>query len=142
MRRDDPEAQALASRRALPASPAQVISALAPLLSDERVARIDAVIARRTRSVVPVLDAVDDPRNVSAVLRTAEAFGVQDVHLVSGPQAFMASRLISQGAELWLDLCWHPGPEACVAALRAQGFRVYVASMDGARTPEDLSAVD
>jgi tRNA (guanosine-2'-O-)-methyltransferase len=125
----------------LPASPAHVIAALQPLLTDERIARIDAVIARRTRTVVPVLDAVDDPRNVSAVLRSAEAFGLQEVHLVRGEQAFMASRLITQGAELWLDLCWHDGPEACLAALRARGFQVYVASMDGARRPEDLSAV-
>lgn len=142
MRRTDPEASVLAARRALPAGPAQVIAALEPLLSDDRIARIDAVIARRLRSVVPVLDAVDDPRNVSAVLRSAEAFGVQDVHLVRGEHAFMASRLITQGAERWLDLCWHAGPEACIAALRAKGFRVYVASMDGARTPEDLAAVD
>jgi tRNA (guanosine-2'-O-)-methyltransferase len=141
MRRDAPEAQQLASRVPLPASPERVIAALAPLLTEERIARIDAVIARRTRSVVPVLDAVDDPRNVSAILRSAEAFGTQEVHLVRGPQAFLASRLITQGAELWLDLVWHDGPEACVAALHARGFRVYVASMDGARTPEDLPAL-
>jgi tRNA (guanosine-2'-O-)-methyltransferase len=142
MKRDDRAAHVLMGRGALPASPAQVIAALQPLLSDERIARIDAVIARRTRTVVPVLEAVDDPRNVSAVLRSAEAFGLQEVHLVSGPQAFLASRLITQGAELWLDLRWHDGADTCVAALRSRGFKVYVASMDGARRPEDLAAVD
>src|SRR5689334_13155530 len=118
MRRDDPQVEALARQRPLPASPAQVIAALEPLLSDERIARIDGVLARRTRAVVPVLDAVDDPRNVSAVLRSAEAFGLQEVHLVRGAHPFLASRLITQGAERWLDLCWHDGPEACIAALR------------------------
>ena len=126
----------------MPASPSQVIAALRPLLSEERIARIDAVIAQRTHSVVPVLEAVDDPRNVSAVLRSAEAFGLQEVHLVTGAQPFLASRLITQGAERWLDLRWHEGPDACVAAVRTRGFKVYVASMDGARRPEDLSAVD
>ena len=40
-----------------------------------------------------------------------------------------------------MDLCWHDGPAACVAALRKRGFQVYVASMDGASTPEDLPAL-
>lgn len=141
MRRDAHDVRPLDARLALPDTPERVIAALAPLLTEERIARIDAVIARRTRSVVPVLDAVDDPRNVSAILRSAEAFGTQEVHLVSGPQAFLASRLISQGAEQWLDLVHHATPEACVAALHARGFRVYVASMDGARRPEDLPAL-
>jgi tRNA (guanosine-2'-O-)-methyltransferase len=97
MRRDDPDASELLASCALPGPAVEVCEALRPLLSAERVARIEAVIARRTRSLVPVLEAVDDPRNVAAVLRSADAFGVQEVHLVEGAQEFLASRRVTQG---------------------------------------------
>jgi tRNA (guanosine-2'-O-)-methyltransferase len=140
MRRDDPDASELSGPQPLPAPAVDVCAALAPLLSDERLARIEAVVSRRTRSIACVLEAVDDPRNVSAVLRSADAFGIQEVHLIAGAQPFLASLRVTQGAERWIDLIPHASPEACVASLRNRGFRVYVASMQGEHAPEDLRA--
>jgi len=142
MRRDRPEAQELARPDALPARAEDVIEALAPLIVDERLARLEAVLAQRTRDVVVVLEAVDDPRNVSAVLRSADAFGVQEVHLVRGEQPFLASKLVSQGADQWLDLVEHADAASAVATLRARGFRVYAATMDGEVGPSALSEID
>jgi len=141
MRRDDPDAGELAPDEPLPATPEQVFAALEPMIREERMARIDAVVAQRTRSVVPVLEAVDDPRNVAAILRSADALGVQEVHLIEGAQPFLASRRITQGAERWLDLRRHASPEAAVAALREKGFRVYVATMRGDVAPMDLRSL-
>jgi tRNA (guanosine-2'-O-)-methyltransferase len=141
MRRDHPEACELLTGARLPAPPADVIEALLPLLTEERLARIECCVAQRTKSVIPVLDAVDDPRNVAAVLRSADAFGVQEVHLVEGAQPFLASRRVTQGAERWLDLVRHSEPSACVAALHERGFEVYVASMEGDLGPEQLRGV-
>ena len=141
MRRDDPDASELAALAELPAPAALVYEALAPLLRAERLARIDAVIAGRTRTVVPVLEAVDDPRNVAAILRSADAFGLQEVHLIEGAQPFLASRRVTQGAERWIDLIRHDSPSACVASLHGRGFRVYVATMQGEVAPEDLREV-
>ncbi|MFI5305705.1 MAG: TrmH family RNA methyltransferase [Polyangiales bacterium] len=141
MRRNHPEADELSPAASLPADPATVIEALGPLLEPERAARIDAVVAARTRSIIPVLEAVDDPRNVAAVLRSADAFGLQEVHLIEGEQPFLASRRVTQGAELWLDLVRYRSAEACVAALRERGFQVYVATMRGDLVPEDLHCI-
>jgi len=142
MRRDDPEASELANKAALPAAAARVIAALTPLLSDQRLRRIEASVERRTRSVVVVLEAVQDPRNVAAVLRSADAFGVQEVHLIEGTQPFLASRRITQGAERWLDVVRHQSAEGCVGSLRRRGFRVYVATMDGQVGPGNLYSAD
>jgi tRNA (guanosine-2'-O-)-methyltransferase len=138
MRRDDPDAGELAERPPLPASPEQVIAALTPLLTDERLARLYACVGRRTRSVVPVLESIDDPHNVAAILRSADAFGVQEVHLVAGAQPFLAARNVTQGAERWLDVVRHGDAERCVASLRSRAFQVYVATMEGQLTPADL----
>jgi tRNA (guanosine-2'-O-)-methyltransferase len=138
MRRDDPDACEIADQPRLPAPADQVIDALSPLLTDERLVRVQACVARRTRAIVPVLEAIDDPHNVAAILRSADAFGVQEVHLIEGAQPFLAARAVTQGAERWLDVVRHDGPEQCVASLQSRGFRVYVATMDGELTPEDL----
>ena len=98
MRRDDPEVHELADQLALPAAAARVIEALSPLLTDARLARIDASIEKRTRSVAIALEAVEDPRNVAAVLRSADAFGVQEVHLIEGSRPFLASRRITHAS--------------------------------------------
>lgn len=142
MRRDDPEVHELANRLDLPAAAARVIEALSPLLTEARLARIDASIRKRTRSVAVAIEAVDDPRNVAAILRSADAFGVQEVHLIEGSRPFLASRRITQGAERWLDVVRHPTPQACVAALRRRGFKVYVATMDGPVGPRALREAD
>lgn len=138
MRRDKQQTFELTGEHELPAAPGVVIEALDPLLTDERRARIARVIAARTRDVVPVLDGVDDPHNVAAVMRSAEAFGVQEVHLVERTEAFVASRAVAQGTERWIDVVRHGSARACVQALRARGHRVYVAAMDGTASPGDL----
>jgi tRNA (guanosine-2'-O-)-methyltransferase len=139
MRRDKERTFELPRETELPAAPHTVIEALEPLLTDERRARIDRVIAARTRGVVPVLEGVDDPHNVAAVMRSAEAFGVQEVHVVDGSQGFVAARSVAQGTERWIDVQRHATAQACVTALRDRGYRVYVAAMDGALSPEDLA---
>jgi tRNA (guanosine-2'-O-)-methyltransferase len=140
MRRDAPEVIELLGASELPADPSTIVAALDPWLTEERRARIATVIAARTRSVVPVLDGLIDPHNVAAVLRSADAFGLQEVHLLAGPEAFVASKRIAQGTERWIDVLRHESPGECVRALRARGHRVYVAAMDGAVQPSQLAA--
>jgi tRNA (guanosine-2'-O-)-methyltransferase len=139
MRRDAPELFELNARESLPAAPEQVCAALEPLLTEERKRRIGAVISARSTSVVPVLDGVVDPHNVAAVLRSAEAFGLQAVHLIRSPMPFVASQRIAQGTQRWVDVVEHASAENCVNTLHQRGFRVYVAAMDGDVTPEALA---
>jgi len=54
-------------------------------LLPERRDRIDRAVAERTRSLTVVMEAFCDPQNVNAVLRTCDAFGVQEVHVIEGP---------------------------------------------------------
>jgi tRNA (guanosine-2'-O-)-methyltransferase len=139
MRRTHPEAIELPLPTALPAPAAEVVRILEPLLTEQRLARIDQTLDQRTRSVVPVLDGLLDPHNIAAVLRSADAFGTQEVHVVEGSEPFMASQRVTQGTDRWLDVVRHRDAAACVAQLRGRGYRVYVAEMDGHLQPEDLA---
>ena len=87
-------------------------------LLPERKARIDEVVSRRTRSLVVVMEAFCDPQNVNAVLRTCDAFGVQEVHVVEGPmKGWDRNKKISQNADKWLDVTRWTSTRACLEAL-------------------------
>lgn len=142
MRRDDPEVYQVGPPRTLPASPERVFAALSPLVTEARLARIEEVVSRRRLSVVPVLEGLTDPHNGSAILRSAEAFGLQHVHVVPGPHGFMAAHRVAKGTHRWLDVIQHPDSETCLRALADRGYRIYVAAMGGQMRPEDLRGVE
>lgn len=122
----------------LPAPSATIIAALTPLISDERLGRIEGVVTQRSRTVVPVLEGLVDPHNISAILRSADAFGVQDVHVVDPEGVFKASHTVALGSERWLDVVRHETAHNCVKALKAAGYKVLVATMAGDVTPTQL----
>jgi tRNA (guanosine-2'-O-)-methyltransferase len=105
---------------------------MAPTLGDpdfllpERRARIDEVVANRTRTLTVVMEALCDPQNVNAVLRTCEAFGVQELHVIEGPmKVYDPNKKISQNADKWLDVRRWSSTSECLAHLRAEGYRIY-----------------
>lgn len=121
------------------ADPDRVVRALAPFLTAARRERIEAVLARRTRRLALATEGVHDPHNSAAVIRTADAFGVQAVHVVEGGCRFAASRKVTQGAHKWVDLAVWSRPEPFVERMRAEGRAVLVAAMDGARRLGELT---
>lgn len=142
MRRDEPDVYQVRGPPPLPAPAATVIAALSPVVTPARRARIDAVVARRSRRLIPVLEGVTDPHNGSAVLRSADAFGLQEVHVVDGPHGFLAAHAVSRGTHRWLDVVRHERAVDCVGALRSRGYEVWVAAMDGEHGPRDVGRHD
>jgi tRNA (guanosine-2'-O-)-methyltransferase len=107
-------------------------------ISRERRERVRRVLAGRLASVVVIIESVRRRHNTSASLRTAEAFGLHEVHLVTG-SSFRPARGASRGAERWLELHRHAEVGSCIAALRARGFRVLIADLaDDSFTPENV----
>ena len=139
MRRDAPDNFTPSRPKQLRWEPATILAALEPLLTDERRQRITSVISARSLAVAPVLDGLIDPHNVSAVLRSADAFGIQEVHVISRGENCLASPRVAQGSERWVDVVEHRSAADCVDALRRRGHRVYVAAMNGDLRPEALA---
>jgi tRNA (guanosine-2'-O-)-methyltransferase len=112
--------------------PEAVCAALAPMLTAERIARIDRVLAARLVSVVTIVEDTYDPHNAAATIRTTEALGLGELHVVEPDQRFSIAGGVTCGAHRWIELHRWRDIEAAVAALHARGFRVF-ATLPGAR---------
>ena len=106
-------------------APSRVVELLRPHMRERRLERIQEAVGERTRSVVPVVEGLVNTGNVSAVMRSAEALGYQDFHVVKGDnERFKHSGRTSGGAENWLDLWYWEGPSACADHLHDAGYRL------------------
>jgi tRNA (guanosine-2'-O-)-methyltransferase len=119
-----------------------VIRLLEPMVADARRVRLWEVISGRIQSVTVLMDAPHDPHNGAAILRSADAFGLQTVHVVPRTEPFLISGAVAKGTERWVDVIEHPSPEAAAAALRASGFTLVATHPHGELLPEDLERIE
>jgi len=110
------------------------------LLSPGRRWRLEMALKERTRSLVTVLDGVHDPHNQAAVLRSSEAFGLLEMHVIEGSRApFKPSERITQSAHLWVERHHHQSWREAVRALRDRGLRIIATAInDSARSLYEL----
>ena len=95
-----------------------------PLLP-RRFERLQAVLNRRMGDLTVVLEAVDKPHNLSAILRTCDAVGVLEAHVVSLPGRPRTFNKTAKGSQKWVPLHPHPSIEGCLQGLKDQGFRIF-----------------
>lgn len=100
------------------------------LLLPPRKERIEEVLKYRTRTLTVVLDRLEDSFNMAAVLRTCEAFGLQEVHIIKNPEAaWSPNDKVTQGCDKWLDLHRYENFAACKASLKERGFQLWVSAV-------------
>lgn len=120
-------------------SGSKIREALPKLLTPERVARLNEVIASRSLHLIPILENIYDHGNVSAVMRSAEAFGFLQMYLVERPGArFKAANRVTKGAEKWLDVRAFGDPVAAVGDLKSRGYQVWATDLATSETIDTL----
>ncbi len=86
--------------------------------------RLEQVLNARSESLTVVLDGVQNYHNISAVIRSADAFGLTEIHLVG--ESFEFSRGISLGAERWMRIFGHKSAEDALAFLQQRAYEIVV----------------
>jgi tRNA (guanosine-2'-O-)-methyltransferase len=112
-------------------------------LTPERRQRFAEVLETRTRRITVVLENLFQTHNASACLRSCDAFGVQDVHIIENTYEYDANEEIDMGASRWLTLHRYEreadATAGCLQALQDNGFRIVATSLHHeAHTPESL----
>jgi tRNA (guanosine-2'-O-)-methyltransferase len=101
--------------------------------TSRRQERIESVLDRRQPTLTVVLEDVHDPHNASAVLRSCDAVGVLDVHLVyvdEEPPRKSFGRSTSASAAKWIRLHEYDSIDDCYATLRKQGFQIAATALE------------
>lgn len=123
----------------LPRPVEEIIAVLGPMATEARIARVSEVIRQRVSAVRVVVDALHDPHNGAAIVRTCDAFGVQYVHAIERDETFAAARSVARGSQKWVDVVRHKNPAVCIQQLHALGFELVATHPDGELEPEDLA---
>jgi len=106
-----------------------VLEKLSDFITQERLEKIDSVIKQRSDFFVPVLENLYDRGNVSAVMRSSEAFGFHKMHIVQKDEAFKESKRVTQGADKWLEVKKHNSTTDCISELKEEGYKVYTTAL-------------
>jgi tRNA (guanosine-2'-O-)-methyltransferase len=137
--KDDLDARVV---RAESYDPDDVVRILEPYVTEGRRARMKEVIARRLASVAVAFDRPYDPHNGAAVLRSCEAFGVQQLHIIEREGTpFAAARSVARGAEKWLDLSCHRSLGSFLSWADSAAMTLVATHPQGELEPDDLSRI-
>lgn len=122
-----------------------VLQHLSQFVSDHKKEFTQRVLNLRTRYITVVLEDIFQSQNASAVVRSAECMGIQDIHIVETISKYQTNIQVLKGSNKWIDLHRYntqggKNIEACLDGLRQQNYRILVA--DPAPDGIDIHDVD
>lgn len=117
---------------------------LAPYITDHKRALFDRIAPERTRHVTVVLEDIYQPHNASAVVRTADLLGVQDIHIIENRNKYTVNPDVTLGSSKWTNMVRYrersaDNALACVQALKEKGYHIVATSPRAdSVTPESI----
>ncbi len=104
---------------------------LSQFVSEHKREFMERVLAQRTRYVTMVLEDIYQSQNASAVIRTCECLGLQDVHVIETNSRWSTNKLVLRGSDKWLNINRYNvkganNTEVCFRILKERGYRIAV----------------
>ena len=97
-------------------------------LTDKRKQTFKDVLSQRTRHFTVVLEDIYQAHNASAVVRTCDIFGVQDIHAIENKYTNKVSRHVAKGSQKWLNIKRYredgDNTTACLNHLKKEGYQI------------------
>ena len=80
----------------------QLYNSLSSAVTEERLALFNRIVENRTNYITVVLEDIFQAQNASAVLRTCDCTGIQNVHVIENRNKFQVDTEVAMGASKWL----------------------------------------
>lgn len=120
----------------------KVLNQFYEMISESKQELFDRIAADRTKYLTIVLETVMKDHNASAVMRTCDCFGIQEMHAIEKGRAYKFQREIAKGASNWIDTYTysegeHPSLD-CILGLKSKGYRIVATSPHATNNLNDL----
>src|ERR1017187_2165715 len=101
---------------------------LCSFISENKNRKFEELIQYRTKYITVVLEDIYQPHNASAVLRSCDCFGIQNVHIIENKNKYTLNPDVELGSAKWLNLHYYNGKEDntpdCILSLKKAGYRI------------------
>ena len=112
----------------------QLLEYLRTYLTERRVNLFQEVLSKRTRHFTVATEDVYQLHNTSAVMRSCDVFGIQDLHVVEERLGKRIDREIAMGAQKWVDFHRYSSIKGCMDTLRGEGYQIIATTPHGNST--------
>lgn len=93
-------------------------------LTEKRIAKFETVLSQRTTHFTVATEDVYQLHNTSAVIRSCDVFGIQEVSIIEEQNTKRIDREIAMGAQKWVDLNRYHSVKSCLSNLKQQGYQI------------------
>ena len=109
-----------------------LLNYLSTFVTLQRLELFDRILENRTNHITVVLEDIFQPQNASAVIRTCDCFGIQNIHIIENRNVFEVDKEVAMGASKWLTLHKHKrkldNSLSTIKSLKKLGYRIVATS--------------
>ena len=120
----------------------KVLAEFYEIITENKKVMFDKIASERTKHLTVVLENIYQEHNASAVLRTCDCFGIQELHVIEKNNQYKVQRDIALGAGRWVDMYnYNKGAhvtEDCINKLKSNGYTIVATTPHTEQTIYDL----
>lgn len=101
---------------------------LETFITENRKAKFLDILKQRTKHFTIAVEDIFQLHNTSAVMRTCEVFGIQELNVIEEKYGKTIDKEIAMGAQKWVDISLYNNTQSCIDTLKAKGYRIIATS--------------
>lgn len=121
-----------------------LIQYLSRYVTESRLEGINTVLSNRTKHLTVVLEDIYQSHNASAVIRSCDCFGIQDLHIIENTNQYTLNPGVTQGSSKWVDMHFYNDSKSsntlqCLKKLKSDGYKIVATTPhSNSHTPDDI----